>query len=137
MTEDKLNRFWLLATFLLILIIILGSIIIWTRHDRGSPLEISSPPSVISGNSIYVEGAGTSPGIYPLKEGGKTQLIDLNGAELWLLESLPGIGAIRAQAIIDYRTQNGPFRDIHEIINVPGIGASTFEKIKEYIIVMP
>jgi competence protein ComEA len=169
MTEDKLNRFWLLATFLLILIIVLGVIIILTRYDRGSPLEISAAPAATGENNIYVEGAVARPGVYRLKEGdsletilqasggpiggadlsnlrlyvpstgaeGKTQLIDLNRAEIWLLQSLPGIGAIRAQAIIDYRTQNGPFRDIHEITKVSGIGDSTFEKIKEYITVIP
>jgi comEA protein len=126
MTADKLNRFWLLATFLLILIIILGVIIIWTRYDRGSPLEISAAPAATGGTPVYVE-----------REGGKSQLIDLNRAEIWLLQVLPGIGAIRAQAIIDYRTQNGPFRDIQEITRVPGIGDSTFEKIKEYITVTP
>jgi competence protein ComEA len=65
------------------------------------------------------------------------QLIDLNRADLPLLLSLPGIGEVRAEAIIDYRRKYGPFRDIHDLTNVPGIGESTFEKIKNDITVAP
>jgi competence protein ComEA len=55
------------------------------------------------------------------------QKIDLNRAEAWLLEVLPGIGEVRAQAIIDYRHQNGPFRNINELTKVEGIGITIYE----------
>jgi len=63
------------------------------------------------------------------------QKINLNRAEVWLLKALPGIGETRAQDIIDYRQQNGPFRHISEIIKVEGIGTATYEKIKDLITV--
>ncbi len=63
------------------------------------------------------------------------QKINLNRAEVWLLEALPGIGETRAQAIIDYRQQNGPFNNIKELIKVEGIGTATYEKIKHLITV--
>ena len=63
------------------------------------------------------------------------QKIDINRAEAWLLEALPGIGASKAQAIIDYREQNGGFSDIVEITEVPGIGPSIYEDIKDFITV--
>ena len=63
------------------------------------------------------------------------QKINLNRAELWLLEALPGIGEIRAQAIIDYRQQNGLFRNINELTKVEGIGITTYEEIKHLITV--
>lgn len=63
------------------------------------------------------------------------QKIDLNRAEAWLLEALPGIGETRAQAIIAYRQQNGPFNNIKELIKVEGIGITTYEKIKHLITV--
>jgi len=50
------------------------------------------------------------------------QKVDIDRAESWLLQALPGIGEARAMAIIDYRIQNGPFRHIHEITYVEGIG---------------
>jgi competence protein ComEA len=68
-------------------------------------------------------------------EGEAAQKININLAEAWLLEALPGIGPTRAQAIIDYRNQNGPFRQILELINVEGIGMTTYEQIEDFITV--
>ena len=50
------------------------------------------------------------------------QKIDINRAEAWLLEVLPGVGPAKAQAIVDYREQNGPFLNINELTKVEGIG---------------
>ncbi len=63
------------------------------------------------------------------------QKIDLNRAEAWLLQALPGIGEVRAQAIIDYRQQNVRFHSIDELTKVEGIGATTYERIKHLITV--
>ena len=63
------------------------------------------------------------------------QKIDLNLAESWLLEALPGIGETRAQDIVDYRNENGPFRRIEDLLRVKGIGEGTFAKLKVYITV--
>lgn len=63
------------------------------------------------------------------------QKVNLNRAEAWLLEALPGIGETRAQAIIDYREQHGPFRHTGELINVEGIGTATYKKIKNLVTV--
>ncbi|NLJ88750.1 MAG: hypothetical protein GX327_08295 [Epulopiscium sp.] len=62
-------------------------------------------------------------------------LININTASLDQLQSLPGIGAVIAQNIIDYRNSQGPFRSIEEIKNVSRIGDKTFEKIKDKITV--
>ena len=63
------------------------------------------------------------------------QKIDINRAESWLLEALPGIGEVTAQAIVDYRDENGPFRRIEDLLRVKGIGDATFEKMKDFITV--
>ena len=63
------------------------------------------------------------------------QKIDINRAEPWLLEALPGIGEVLAQRIVDYRSENGPFKIIEDLLKVSGIGPATFEKIKDYITV--
>ncbi len=63
------------------------------------------------------------------------QKIDINRAAAWLLEALPGIGKVKAQAIIDYRDQNGPFNNTNELLKVNGIGESTLENIKGLITV--
>jgi competence protein ComEA len=63
------------------------------------------------------------------------QKIDLNRADTWLLDALPGIGPGRAQAIVDYRTQNGPFHRIEDLLNVGGIGESTLDDMRDFITV--
>jgi len=63
------------------------------------------------------------------------QKIDINRAEPWLLEVLPGIGEVLAQRILDYRSENGPFRRIEDLHKVSGIGEATFENIKDFITV--
>ncbi|MEK7175982.1 MAG: helix-hairpin-helix domain-containing protein [Patescibacteria group bacterium] len=62
-------------------------------------------------------------------------LVNINTAGVEELKTLNGIGAVKAQAIIDYRNTNGPFAKIEDINNVSGIGDITFSNIKDYITV--
>lgn len=62
--------------------------------------------------------------------------LDLNAAgELELAERLPGIGEVKARAIVSYREEHGGFRDVRELLKVPGIGAKTLEKIAPLVYV--
>ena len=61
--------------------------------------------------------------------------ININTADEAQLTTLTGIGATRAQAIIAYRQENGPFAAIEDIMNVQGIKEGTFAKIKDEIVV--
>jgi hypothetical protein len=67
MATDKLNRFWLLGIFLLIIIIVAGSIVIGVRRGNGEVLTISPPQTPLFTGEIYIDGAITNPGVYPLK----------------------------------------------------------------------
>jgi competence protein ComEA len=51
--------------------------------------------------------------------------VDLNTAGVAELDSLPGIGPVLAQRIVDHRSRQGPFRSVEELDDVPGIGPST------------
>lgn len=61
--------------------------------------------------------------------------VDLNTAGLEELMTLNGIGQTRAQAIIDYRTRQGAFTKIEDIMQIPGIKEGIFSKIKDEIVV--
>ncbi len=63
------------------------------------------------------------------------QLVDINRATLEELDTLPGIGPITAQKIIDYRAANGPFTSTDGLLSVDGIGQATFDKISSLITV--
>ena len=51
-------------------------------------------------------------------------IVDINSATLSDLDALPGVGPSTAQAIIDYRTANGPYASVDDLLNVRGIGPS-------------
>lgn len=62
--------------------------------------------------------------------GGK---INLNMSSQTELDSLPGIGPVLAQRIIEYREQYGPFQSADDLLHVKGIGPSLLEKIRELV----
>ena len=62
-------------------------------------------------------------------------LVNINTADEELLCTLPGIGEAKAQAIISYREENGNFSTVQDIMNVPGIKQSAYEKIYDRIVV--
>ena len=59
--------------------------------------------------------------------------LNVNKASVDELSSIKGIGPKKAQAIVDYRTANGDFIDLKEMIKVKGIGQSTLDKISPYL----
>lgn len=61
------------------------------------------------------------------------KLISINNATKEELMTLTGVGESKAQAIINYREENGPFKSIEDIKNVTGIGEKMFDKIKDSI----
>jgi competence protein ComEA len=65
----------------------------------------------------------------------ETGKIDINKATVEELATLEGIGPQKAQAIVDHRENNGPFRTPVDLTNVPGIGPKTFEANKDRIAV--
>lgn len=67
------------------------------------------------------------------KENEVISKININTATMNELTKLNGIGESKAKLIIEYRTKNGKFKDIKEIMNIKGISETIFSKIKENI----
>lgn len=63
------------------------------------------------------------------------EVIDLNAADIYELQRLPGIGEKRAQAIVDWREENGPFQSVDELLQVPGIGNGILSGLAGYVTV--
>lgn len=62
--------------------------------------------------------------------------VNINTADAKTLsEELTGIGLARAQAIVEYRQANGPFKNAEDLLNVKGVGARTLEMNRENILV--
>jgi competence protein ComEA len=57
--------------------------------------------------------------------------VDVNKATEKELQTLNGIGPVKAKAIVDYRLKNGPFKSVDELDKVPGIGKATVDKIRK------
>lgn len=61
--------------------------------------------------------------------------VNINKADSSELETLPGIGPAKAAAIIEFREQNGPFKQIDDLQKISGIGPKTFERLQDLITV--
>ena len=60
--------------------------------------------------------------------------VNINTAGVSELDSLPGIGPVLAQRIVDWRTENGPFQTAEDLLQVEGIGPATLENLQNCII---
>ncbi len=61
--------------------------------------------------------------------------INVNTAPFWELMLLPGIGEEKSQAIIDYRTENGEFETVDEMMDVHGIGPKTLQELEDMVVI--
>ncbi len=68
-------------------------------------------------------------------DGPANKLVNINTATKDELMTLPGIGESKADAIIKYRENNGPFQSTEDITNIPGIKEGVYNNIKEHIVV--
>jgi competence protein ComEA len=89
-----------------------------------------TPPPV----ATTISGSALVESTIAASAGASNGLIDLNTATAEALATLPGIGPVKAQAIIAYREQR-PFQSVDQITEVSGIGSATYEKIRGLITV--
>lgn len=100
-----------------------------------SSLNLAAP--LVDGTQVLVPKESQSAPTTETGTGtsGATGLINVNSATNAELETLPGIGEVIAQAIVDHRTENGPFTSVEQLVDVSGIGDATLENIRELVTV--
>ncbi len=89
--------------------------------------------SAAAGNADTTAGAPMEAGMRPGKKSPPSGAININTAGEEELLRLPGVGASTAEKIVAYRRAHGPFRRAEQIMDVPTIGEKKFLKMKAYI----
>lgn len=69
-------------------------------------------------------------GTKPQPRPAQGQVVAINSASQAELETLPGIGPVKARAIMDYRSAHGGFKSVEELVEVKGIGPKTMDKLR-------
>lgn len=76
---------------------------------------------------------GTASGAAGAPDGADGGTVNLNTASEQQLEDLPGIGPVTAAAIVQWRTENGPFHSVDDLLDVTGIGEKTLEQLRDHV----
>ncbi|MBB2987048.1 helix-hairpin-helix domain-containing protein [Terracoccus luteus] len=91
-----------------------------------------TPPPVVAGGGLgaggTAGGGSAAGGAGP--SGGAPAVVDLNGADLGALDSLPGVGPVLAQRILDWRAEHGRFSSVDELGEVSGIGDKLMAQLR-------
>lgn len=124
---------------ILIVIILAGSgFLIWQKVDTNRQKERDQVELLQQQNELLRQALAEQPqevaGVSDTQESVGDR-ININTATAEELDTLPGIGTTYAARIIQYRQQNGGFKNIEDIKNVKGIGEATFAKMADQITV--
>jgi competence protein ComEA len=106
-----------------------------TAKAQLDAVNLAAP--IADGEQIVVPGrgaAGAAAASPPAAASAPSAPLDLNSATLEQLESLPGIGPVTAQKILDYRQAHGAFHAVAELEGVPGIGPAHMAQLKGLVI---
>ncbi len=128
------KKYWTLSIILLIAVIIIGGAVIWSRYSPAHHIEISPPPSQELEGEIYLGGAVSNPGFYPLQSGdslealiqaagGTTDNADPDRLELYI----PSIGEKEGPQKIDLNRAEAWLLEA-----LPDIGESRAQAIISY-----
>jgi competence protein ComEA len=108
-----------------------------TRHALAALVNLAAP--VADGEQVLVPSSagGGSAASGAVAAGGApspTAPVDLNTATAEQLDTLPGVGPVTAQKIVDYRTEHGPFTSVDDLDAIPGIGPAKIDDLRGLVI---
>lgn len=145
MDEESLHVRYLVVIAAILCALIIGYNAFYVPDVSMTGITVSTDVSSLSSEEEYTpqppassnaESVVTESSAAPSSADISGAKININTAtEEQLSSTLDGIGDVMAKRIIDYRNQNGGFKNIDELKNVPGIGDKTFEKLKNSITV--
>jgi competence protein ComEA len=103
-----------------------------TRKAQLDAVNLAAP--IADGEQIVVPGRGAAGAAAGSPPSAGSAPLDLNTATAEQLDSLPGIGPVTAQKILDYRQAHGAFHSVAELEGVPGIGPGRLSQLKGLVI---
>jgi len=102
-----------------------------TGQPNEPPMEYAQPPTQPQTQTL----PQTRPSATEPKASAPLQAVNINTASQAQLETLPGIGPVKAQAILDWRAAHGSFSNVYQLLEVKGIGEKTMENLLPYVVV--
>jgi competence protein ComEA len=98
------------------------------------PATVNLAARVSDGEQIVVGATGVPPPGVGAHSGAATSPVDLNTASAEQLQTLPGVGPVLAQHILDWRTAHGSFASVDQLREVPGIGPAKLAAIRPLVL---
>lgn len=95
------------------------------------------PAAAIAAAALLLLSAGTAAAEPATKGAPSAAAVDLNSASVDELVAVPGIGPALAQRIVEFRTKNGAFARVDDLLKVRGIGEKSLEKLRPHLRVGP
>ena len=106
----------------------LGLLNLARKVADGELVAVGAPASAPGGPAATV--GAPPPGA---AAGGPDGPLDLNTATLAELDTLPGVGPVLAQRILDWRTEHGRFAAVDQLSDVPGIGDARLAQLRDLV----
>jgi competence protein ComEA len=101
---------------------------------KADAVTVNLAALLIDGEQILVpEAFAPGAGAAPTGAGPAAGLVHLNSADVTALDALPGVGPSTAQRIVDWRDQNGGFRTVDDLEQVPGIGPAKLDALRDLV----